>query len=157
MLTYTSPDQLRGEPEPVRYLHLAILTALRDGASHLEVRLGDGWGLLYQRVDGRDWELLPPPEEVYPLLKAAVRGAARLVRPERPEVTFSGVTAGGARIESPEAGWLTYQLADHWIDLLVQIDPREPGGVIRIETGGAESFAGAAADALNAYYESEPE
>lgn len=156
MLTYTSTEQLRDEPGPVRFLHLTILTALRDGASQVEVRLGGDWGLLYQRVDGRDWELLPPPEDVYPLLKSAVRGAARLVRPERPPVTFGGVTMG-ARIESPEVGWLTYQLADHWIDLLVQIDPREPGGFIRIEIGDPAHFAAAAADALNAYYESEPE
>jgi hypothetical protein len=155
MLTYTSLHQLRGEPEPVRFLHLTILTALRDGASQLEVRFGDDAGLLYQRVDGRDWELAPPAEEVYPLLKDAVRAVARLVRPERPEITFTGATTDGARIESPEVGWLTYRLADHWIDLLVQIDPREPGGFIRIETGGAEMFAAAAADALNEYYESE--
>jgi hypothetical protein len=62
--------------------------------------------MLYYRVDGRDWELVPPPEDIYPLLKDTIREAARLVRPERPETTVMfGVP--GARFEPMEAGWLS--------------------------------------------------
>ena len=39
----------------MRFLHLTILTALRDGAEEVEVRFGDGWALVYERVGGRDW------------------------------------------------------------------------------------------------------
>ena len=84
MLVYESTAQLLAEPPARRYLHTMLLTALRDNATRVEVRFGDDAGMLYYRVDGRDWELAPPPDDVYPLLKQAVRDVARLVQPERP-------------------------------------------------------------------------
>lgn len=152
MLAYESADQLLAEPDARRFLHVVILNALRDQATQLEVRFGDEGGLLYYRIDGRDWELSPPPDQVYPLLKDTVREAARLVQPERPELT---VIAGipGARYEPLEAGWLTYQLGGQWLDLAVRIDPREPYGYIRFDIDGADEFAEAAGDALAEYAE----
>ncbi|MBN9121395.1 MAG: hypothetical protein J0I06_19960 [Planctomycetes bacterium] len=150
MLVYESADQLLAEPDALRFLHVVILNAIRDRATQLEVRFGDDGGLLYYRVDGRDWELAPPPDEIYPLLKDTVRGAARLVQPERPELTvIAGVP--GARYEPLEAGWLTYQLGGRWLDLAVRIDPREPYGFVRFDIDGADEFAEAAGDALAAY------
>jgi hypothetical protein len=150
VLTYESAEQLLAEPEPRRFLHVVILNALRDRATQLEVRFGEDGGLLYYRIEGRDWELTPPPDEVYPLLKDTVRAAARLIQPERPEVTvLAGVP--GARYEPLEAGWLTYQLGGQWLDLLVRIDPREPYGFIRFDIDGADEFAEAAGEALAEY------
>jgi hypothetical protein len=150
VLAYESADQLLAEPDARRFLHVVILNALRDKATQLEVRFGDYGGLLYYRVEGRDWELAPPPDEVYPLLKETVREAARLVQPERPELTvIAGVP--GARYEPLEAGWLTYQLGGRWLDLAVRIDPREPYGFIRFDIDGADEFAEAAGDALAEY------
>src|SRR4051812_48552690 len=123
VLVYESTAQLLAEPEPRRYLHTVILTALRDKATRVEVRFGDDGGMLYYRVEGRDWELMPPPDEVYPLLKDTVRQAARLVRPERPDVTVMFGAEGG-RFEPMEVGWLTYQVGGYWIDIVVRIDPR---------------------------------
>jgi hypothetical protein len=152
LLIYESTEQLLAEPEPRRYLHTVILTALRDKASQVEVRFGEGEGMLYYRVDGRDWELMPPPEEIYPVLKDAVRDVARLVRPERPDTTVMfGVP--DARFEPIEAGWLTYQLGSYWVDIAVRIDPREPYGFIRFDIDEAEEFADAAGEALAAYAE----
>lgn len=152
MLVYESADQLLAEPDERRYLHVVILNALRDKATQLEIRFGEGGGLLYYRVDGRDWELTPPPDDLYPRLKDAVRAAARLVEPERPELT---VIAGlpGARYEPLEAGWLTYQLGGRWLDLAVRIDPREPYGFVRFDIDGAAEFADAAGAALAEYAE----
>jgi len=152
MLAFESADQLLAEPEPRRYLHVVILNALRDKATRLEIRFGEEGGLLYYRVEGRDWELAPPPDEVYPLLKPTVREVARLVRPERPEISVL-VGVPGARYEPLEAGWLTYQLGGQWLDLLVRIDPREPFGFIRFDIDGTEAaeFAEAAGEALAAY------
>jgi len=150
LLTYESADQLLAEPEARRFLHVIILNALRDKATQLEVRFGEEGGLLYYRVNGRDWELAPPPDEVYPLLKETVREVSRLVQPERPELTvIAGVP--GARYEPLEAGWLTYQLGGRWIDLAVRIDPREPFGFIRFEIDEADEFAAAAGEALGEY------
>lgn len=150
MLVYESADQLLAEPDARRFLHVVVLNALRDKATQLEVRFGDDGGLLYYRIDGRDWELAPPPDEVYPLLKDTVRESARLVQPERPELTvIAGVP--GARYEPLEAGWLTYQLGGRWLDLAVRIDPREPHGFIRFDIDGADEFADAAGDALADY------
>lgn len=150
MLVYESTDGLLAEPEPRRYLHSVILTALRDKAERLEIRFGEGEGMLYYRVGGKDWELIPPPDDVYPLLKQTVREAARLVRPERPETTvLFGVP--DATFEPTEAGWLTYQLGAYWADLLVRIDPREPYGSIQFDIDGADEFADAAGEALAAY------
>ncbi|HEY1187045.1 MAG TPA: hypothetical protein VGE74_05275 [Gemmata sp.] len=150
MLAYESVDQLLAESDVRRFLHVIILNAIRDKATQLEVRFGEEGGLLYYRVDGRDWELSAPPDEVYPPLKEAVREAAVLVSPERPELT---VIAGipGARYEPLEAGWLTYQLGGRWIDLAVRIDPREPYGFIRFDIDDAAEFAEAAAAALAEY------
>jgi hypothetical protein len=150
MLTFESAEQLLAEPEPRRYLHVVILNALRDKATRLEIRFGEEGGLLYYRVEGRDWELAPPPDEVYPLLKQTVREAARLVRPERPDVSVL-VGVPGARYEPLEAGWLTYQLGGQWLDLFVRIDPREPFGFVRFDIDGGADFADAAGQALAAY------
>lgn len=152
MLTFESAEALLAQPDVVRFLHVSVLNALRDKATALEVRFGEAGGLLYYRVEGRDWELAPPPDELYPLLKDAVRAAARLVEPERPDLT---VVAGvpGARFEPLEAGWLTYQLGGRWIDLAVRIDPREPFGFIRFDIDDAPEFADAAAEALAEYAE----
>jgi hypothetical protein len=150
VLVHESADQLLAEPDTVRFLHVVILNALRDKATQLEVRFGVDGGLLYYRIDGRDWELTPPSDEIYPHLKDAVRSAARLVQPERPELTvIAGVP--GARYEPLEIGWLTYQLAGRWIDLAVHIDPREPFGFIRFDIDGADEFAEPAGDALAEY------
>jgi hypothetical protein len=152
VLTYESAEQLLAEPDVVRFLHVSVLNALRDKATALEVRFGEAGGLLYYRVEGRDWELAPPPDEVYPHLKDAVRAAARLVEPERPDLTvIAGVP--GARFEPLEAGWLTYQLGGRWIDLAVRIDPREPFGFIRFDIDDAAEFAEAAGEALAEYAE----
>ena len=150
MLVYESTDQLLAEPPPRRYLHTVILTALRDKAERVEVRFMEGEGTLYYRVEGRDWELLPPPEDIYPVLKDTVREVARLVRPERPEVTVMfGVP--DARFEPLEVGWLTYQLGGYWVDIAVRIDPREPFGFIRFDIDQAEEFADEAGEALAGY------
>ncbi len=152
MLVYESADQLLAEPDARRFLHVVILNALRDKATQLEVRFGEDGGLLYYRVDGRDWELSAPPDEVYPLLKDTVRESARLVQPERPDLTvIAGVP--GARYEPLEVGWLTYSLGGRWLDLVVRIDPREPFGFIRFDIDGADEFAEAAGDALSEYAE----
>ena len=154
MLSFDSAERLHDEPDAVRFWHLAVLTALRDKAERVEVRFGeDGTALLYQRVAGRDWEVAGVPEELFPELKPALRAAARLVAPERPEgqITF-GVP--GARLEPQEVGWLTYQLGGHVIDLVVRLDPREPWGGVRIEIEYPEEqeLAGLAAQALAGYY-----
>ncbi len=150
MLAYESADQLLAEPDARRFLHVVILNAIRDKATQLEVRFGEEGGLLYYRVDGRDWELSAPSDEVYPLLKDTVREASRLVSPERPDLT---VIAGipGARYEPLEAGWLTYHLGGRWLDLAVRIDPREPFGFIRFDIDDAGEFADAAGEALAEY------
>jgi hypothetical protein len=152
LLAYESADQLLAEPDVRRWLHVVILNAIRDKATQLEVRFGDDGGLLYYRIDGRDWELTPPPDEVYPLLKDTVREASRLVQPDRPELTvIAGVP--GARYEPLEAGWLTYQLGGRWLDLAVRIDPREPFGFIRFDIDDADEFAEPAGEALAEYAE----
>ncbi len=150
MLVFETAEQLLAEPLPRRYLHVIILNALRDKATRLEVRFGEENGMLYYRVEERDWELAPPPDEVYPLLKDAVREAARLVQPERPDVSVL-VGVPGARYEPLEAGWLTYQLGGQWLDLLVRIDPREPFGYILFELEGGKEFSEAAGEALAEY------
>ena len=150
MLAYESADQLLAESDARRYLHVVILNAIRDKASRLEIRFAEDGGLLYYRVEDRDWELSPPPDELYPLLKDAVREASRLVSPERPDVqVFAGVP--GARYEPLECGWLTYHLGGQWLDLCVRIDPREPFGGIRFDIEGAADFAEAAGEALAEY------
>src|SRR5215210_7399298 len=150
MLAYESADQLLAEPDPRRFLHVVLLNAIRDKATQLEVRFGEEGGLLYYRVDGKDWELSAPPDEIYPLLKDTVRETAVLVSPQRPDLT---VIAGipGARYEPLEAGWLTYQLGGRWLDLAVRIDPREPFGFIRFDIDDATDFADAAGEALAEY------
>lgn len=150
MLIFESADQLLSEPEAQRYLHVVILNALRDNATRLEVRFTEDGGLLYYRLEGRDWELAPPPPEVYSKLKPAVRQVARLVRPERPELTVVA-SVPGARYEPFETGWLTYQLGGQWLDILVRIDPREPFGFIRFDIDDAAKFREAAGDALAQY------
>jgi hypothetical protein len=154
VLTLDSPGQLRSEPEPRRFWHLAVLMALRDGAERVEVRFTEDGGVLYNRIDGRDWELATVPDEVFPQLKPELRRAARLVAPERPEVT---VSAGlpDARHEPHEIGWLTYQLHGRLIDLAVRIDPREPWGSITLELEHPDELSRLAAEALAAYYETE--
>ncbi|HXD87094.1 MAG TPA: hypothetical protein VN641_11405 [Urbifossiella sp.] len=154
MLIYESTEQFLAETEPRRYLHTVILTALRDKAERVEVRFMEGEGTLYYRVDGRDWELMPPPEEVYPLLKETVREAARLVRPERPDLTVMFGTPEG-HFEPLEIGWLTYQLGGYWVDIAVRIDPREPYGFIRLDIDDSAEFADAAGEALAAYVSAE--
>jgi hypothetical protein len=149
LLAYESAEQLLAEPDARRFLHVIILNALRDKATQLEVRFGEDGGLLYYRVEGRDWELTPPPDEIYPHLKKTVRAASRLVQPERPDLTvLAGVP--GARYEPLEVGWLTYQIGGHWLDLAVRIDPREPFGFIRFDID-TDEFSEAARDALNEY------
>lgn len=150
MLTYESTEQLLAEPEPRRYLHTVILTALRDKAERVEVRFMEGEGTLYYRVEGRDWELMPPPEDIYPVLKDTVREVARLVRPERPDVTVM-FGAPGARYEPMETGWLTYQVGGYWVDIVVRIDPREPFGYIRFDIDDPQDFADIAGEALSDY------
>jgi hypothetical protein len=147
LLVYESTEQLLAETDARRYLHVILLTALRDKATQLEVRFGEDSGMLYYRVEGRDWELPPPDDDVYPLLKQEVRAAARLVQPERPDVTVMAAPPG-ARYEALEVGWLTYQLGGYWLDVAVRIDPREPFGFIRFDIDSPEEFADAAGDAL---------
>ena len=78
------------------------------------------------------------------------REAARLVRPERPEVTVLAAPPG-ATFEPLEVGWLTYRLGPDWLDVVVRIDPREPYGFVRLEFDGGEAFADAAGEALAGY------
>jgi hypothetical protein len=152
MFIHESAEQLLAESEVRRYLHIVILNALRDLATRMEIRFAEYGAVLYYRVDDRDWELAPPPDELFPLLKPTVREVSRLVQPERPEVSVL-VGVPGARYEPLEAGWLTYQLGGRTIDLLVRIDPREPFGYIRFDIEGAEEFAEAAGEALTEYTE----
>jgi hypothetical protein len=152
LLIYESVEQLQAESDAKRWLHTVILTALRDKAERIEIRYMEDEATLYYRVDGRDWELMPPPEEIYPVLKDTVRDVSRLVRPERPDVTVMFGTPT-ARFEPMETGWLTYQLGGYWVDLFVRIDPREPFGCIRFDIDGADEFATAAGEALAAYVE----
>jgi hypothetical protein len=147
VLVYESTDQLLAEPEPRRYLHTVVLTSLRDKAEHAEIRFGDGEAMLYYRVDGRDWELFDVPEAVFPVLKETIRSVARLVRPERPEVTVMAAPPG-ATFEPLEVGWLTYRLGADWLDIVVRIDPREPFGCVLFEIDEAEEYAEAAGEAL---------
>ena len=150
MLVFESADQLLAEPEARRYLHVIILNALRDRATRLELRYTEDGALLYYRVEDRDWELTPPPDELYPLLKPAICDASRLVSPERPDVqVLAGVP--GARYEPLECGWLTYQLGGQWLDLFVRIDPREPFGSVRFDLEGGTDFSDAAGEALAEY------
>jgi hypothetical protein len=150
VLVFESADQLLVESDARRYLHVIILNALRDKATRLEIRFAEDGGLLYYRVEDRDWELAPPPDELYPLLKSAVREVSRLVSPERPDVqVLAGVP--GARYEALECGWLTYHLGGQWLDLCVRIDPREPFGGIRFDIDGATDFAETAGEALAEY------
>ena len=152
MLVFESPEQLRAEPDPRRFWHLAVLMALRDKAERVEVRFTEDGGVLYNRIDGRDWEVAPVTDEVFPFLKPELRAVARLVAPERPDVS---VSAGlpDARHEPFEIGWLTYQIDGRLIDLAVRINPQEPWGGITIEFEHPDELAGLAADALAAYYE----
>lgn len=154
MLTFDTAEQLRSEPDAIRFWHLAVLMGLRDKAERVEVRFGeDASALLYHRVAGRDWELAAVEEDLFYELKPTLRAVSRLVAPERPEgqITF-GIAE--ARLESQENGWLTYQLGGHLFDLLVRIDPREPfGGItLTIEHSEEQEAAGLAAEALSDYY-----
>ena len=156
MLVYSTSDQLRTEPDITRFWVLGILMSLRDRASRMEVRFGDGDATLYHRVGDRDWELTPVGEGLFGQLKPSLRAVARLVAPERPSFT---VTAGlpDARVEPQEIGWLTFELEQHLIDLAVRIDPREPYGFVQIDFEYPEEMelAGLAGAALAEYYEAE--
>ena len=156
MLSFTTADELRAEPDPRRFWILAVLLALREGATRLEVRFGDGTAMLYHRVAGRDWEISVVDEELFPKLKPALRAAARLVSPERPGFT---VTAGlpGVREERQEIGWLTFSLDQRLIDLSVRLDPREPYGSVEVAVEYPEEaeLGGLAGDALAEYYGAE--
>jgi len=152
VLVFESAEQLLAESEARRYLHVIVLNALRDKATRLEIRFTEDGGLLYYRIEDRDWELSPPPDELFPLLKPTVREVSRLVAPERSDMAVHfGVP--GAHYEPLEAGWLTYQLGGMWIDLLVRINPREPFGSIQFDLDGVEAreFSEMAGDALAAY------
>ena len=54
MLTFTAADDLKDLPDADRFWVLAVLLALREKATRLEVRFGDGDAMLYHRIDGRD-------------------------------------------------------------------------------------------------------
>lgn len=150
MLSYQSPSQLAAESETAKFLHVLILTAIRDRAERIEVRFGEGHGMIYYRTEGRDWELTPPPEEIYPELKETVRKASRLVSPERPDLQIhAGVPTG--HFEPQQVGWLTYELGQHLLDMVVRIDPREPWGGIRIDLEHPDELAGMAGEALADY------
>ncbi|MGL4423983.1 MAG: hypothetical protein ACRCZF_25235, partial [Gemmataceae bacterium] len=81
-----------------------------------------------------------------------IRRVARLVKPERPELTFSGIPAG-SQIVSPEIGWLTFHIGEKWLDLRVWLEPMVPGGWLRLDFDAGQELAEAAATALNEYYE----
>jgi hypothetical protein len=155
MLTFTTAAALRAEPDPRRFWHLAVLTAVRDGAERLELRFGDGDATLYHRVSGRDWELAAVDDELFPHLKPTLREVARLVAAERPDLQFSAVPADG-RYEPAEVGWLTYDLGGRLLDCVVRIDPQEPWGMVTVELDADAEAVSAAADALAAYYADEP-
>ncbi len=156
LLVLRTADQLATETEPRRFLHLLLLEAVRDRAEWVEVRFGEGYGLVYQKADGREWELAPPPEDVYPHLKAEIRAASRLVWPERPAVSIAAAPSADSPAppaEPLEVGWLTYQLGDHLLDLLVRIAPREPWGFARIEIHDVDAdLAEAAGETVAAFY-----
>lgn len=153
MLIYESPSQLLHEPDARRYLQTILLTAIRDQAERLEIRFGEESGSLYYRVQGRDWELIPPPEDLYPQLKSVVRSVSRLVSPERPSILLTAAVEG-ARFEPLEVGWLTYQIGPYWLDIVVRIDPREPYGFIQFDFDDVEEFSAMANEALNEYHAS---
>ena len=50
MLIYESTEQLLAEPEPKRWLHMVVLTALRDKAERIEIRYMEDEATLYYRV-----------------------------------------------------------------------------------------------------------
>jgi hypothetical protein len=156
VLVHETAEQLLLEPPARRFWHLAVLMALRDRVERVEVRFTESGGVLYHRIEGRDWEVADVPEDVFPELKPELRRAARLVTPERPAVT---VTAGlpEGRFEPRQVGWLTYQVRGRLIDLVARIDPREPWGGITLELEYPDEpgLSGLAADALAAYYELE--
>lgn len=150
MLTFTTVAALRAESDPQRFWHLAVLTAVRDGAERLELRFGDGDATLYHRVAGRDWELAAVDDELFPHLKPTLRDVARLVAPQRPDLHFS--TAPEGRYEPSEVGWLTYDLGGQLLDCVVRIDPQEPWGMVTVELDATDEARSAAADALAGYY-----
>jgi hypothetical protein len=153
MLVFTTPEDLRAEPDPVRFWHIAVLMALRDKAERVEVRFGeDGTATLYHRVLGRDWEISYVDPELFPELKPTLRQVARLVAPERPEgvITFG---VADARLETQQVGWLTYQFPTGYFDMTVRIDPREPFGNITIDLEYPEEMSALAAEALAGYFD----
>jgi len=87
LLVYESTEQLLAETESRRYLHTVLLTALRDKAERVEVRFGGEGGMLYYRVDGRDWNCCRRRMRFTPYSRIRCVEAARLVRPERPDLT----------------------------------------------------------------------
>jgi hypothetical protein len=153
MLVFTTPEDLRAEPDAVRFWHLAVLMSLRDKAERLEVRFGEeGTATLYHRISGRDWELSIVDPELFPELKPTLRKVGNLVSPERPEgiITFG---VADARLETQQVGWLTYQFPTGFFDMTVRIDPREPFGSITIDLEYPEEMAALAAEALADYFE----
>ena len=154
MLTFTDAAALRAEPDPRRFWQLALLTALRDGAERLELRLGDGDATLYHRVAGRDWELASVDPDLFPHLKPTLRELSRLVSPERPDLRFT-VVPKDARMEPAEVGWLTWELGGRVVDAVVRIDPQEPFGLVTLELDVAAELSSAAATLLADYYSDE--
>ena len=156
VLAYTSTHQLRTEPDARRFWIIGILMSLRDNATRMEVRFGETDAMLYHRVDGRDWEIATVSEDLFPELKPALRSVSRLLSPERPDFT---ITAGlpDARMEPQEIGWLTFDLDQRLIDLVVRIDPREPFGYVQIDIEYPEEaeLGGLAGAALAEYYDDE--
>jgi hypothetical protein len=130
VLAYTTARELKAEPDARRFWILAIMMCLRDKSSRLEIRIGEGDATVYQRTQGRDWELSQVDEELFPELKPALRAVCKLVSPERPEFTVMAGLPDG-RVEKQEVGWLTFELEQHLIDIVVRIDPREPYGFLR--------------------------
>lgn len=151
MLTFAPAAALRAEPDARRFWHLAVLMGLRDGAERVELRFGDGDATLYHRVGGRDWELSAVDDELFPLLKPALRGLARLIAPERSDFRLTTFPVA-SRVEPAEVGWLTCDLGGHLLDFVVRIDPQEPYGLVTVELDVRPELAAAAADALADYY-----
>jgi hypothetical protein len=154
LLRYSSPLELKQEPDARRFWILAIMMCLRDKSTRLEVRVGEGDATVYQRTQGRDWELSAVDEELFPELKPTLREVSRLVTPERPEFTVvAGLPEG--RVEKQEVGWLTFEVDQHLLDIVVRIDPREPYGFLQLdfEYPDEMELSGVAGMALADYYE----
>jgi hypothetical protein len=105
MLRYDTPADASAS-HPVRKLLVMVLfMGIRDRATAIRFRRGKELVWLTYEVDGTWYDMVPPPTHFWPDLLTEVRGAARLIRPDR------GGWWDRTRSDDPEAGWLTFRVA----------------------------------------------